>query len=498
MKRVLVKYALVLASLFASLQPAFSQTPGSADRMKSKLDSLRGASRTVSLKEIDPSMDAALDSLLAIPVDSSEFRGGLISIEAIEVDDLCRNARLYSEEYDYEEALNSYEKALAKCRDSLRRVRISDEMIRCENGLRLMDYCCRPTLVDKRRLSLDEFFLWYPLENGSWRQTPVLQDTLGGRLARAVYAPSRQREIFFSLTDTLGVRGICETHFADTAWTLPASVSKAFLTGEDSVYPVVAGDKMYFSSRGLYGVGGYDVYVSQRDADGVWGTPENLGFPFNSPYDDFLCLPTPDGKYTMFASNRECSRDSVCVYVLEYDSMPVRSAVGSASELYRLCSMRPTLDLKKVRAEVPEADAATDSRTRSYMEYVAQVRALRDTIAVCDRELDALRSRYAAASDFQKSGLAREILAKEMEIPALQKRLDFAGKQLQEIEMEFLSSGVVVDPSKLAPAPVEDSGSEPVRDFVWRRRDFGEPLNLKFETPPAPVEDQPQEEQPSL
>jgi len=498
MRRLLAECTLVLAAFTASLPAAFSQTPDATDRMKSRLDSLRDASRSVSLKEIDPKMDAVLDSLLAIQVDSSEFRGGALSIEAVEVEDLCRNARLYAEEYDYEEALESYQEAFSKCRDSVRRVRISEEMLRCENGLKLMEYCCRPTLVEKKLLSLDDFFLYYPMGNGVWRQTPALQDTLGGRFARALYAPAGASEIFFSLADSLGVRGICTTHLADTAWTLPAPVAESFLTGDDSVYPVVRGDRMYFSSRGLYGVGGYDIYVSKRGADGVWGTPENLGFPFNSPYDDFLYMDTDDGRYSMFASNRECSRDSVCVYVLEYESMPVRSAVGSASELFRLCSLRPTLELQKVRSEAPQADAASDSRTRSYMEYVAQVRALRDTMTLCTRSLDALRSRYASASDFQKAGLAQEILAKEMEIPALQKRLEQAGKQLQEIEMEFLSNGIVVDPSKLASAPAKEERSEPVRAFVWKRRAFGDPLNLDFETPPAPSEDPLPEDRPSL
>ena len=38
-----------------------------------------------------------------------------------------------------------------------------------------------------------------------------------------------------------------------------------------------------------------------------------------------------------FASNRECGRDSVTVYVLEYDSMPVRKAVSDVGELREMC-----------------------------------------------------------------------------------------------------------------------------------------------------------------
>jgi hypothetical protein len=43
---------------------------------------------------------------------------------------------------------------------------------------------------------------------------------------------------------------------------------------------------LYFASTGHPGLGGYDLFVSERTDDG-WGVPENLGVPLNSTADDF-------------------------------------------------------------------------------------------------------------------------------------------------------------------------------------------------------------------
>ena len=55
------------------------------------------------------------------------------------------------------------------------------------------------------------------------------------------------------------------------------------------------GNTMYFASNMLGGYGGFDIYISKKN-DGVWGTPQNLGTKINSylnegyPYLDGNCL----------------------------------------------------------------------------------------------------------------------------------------------------------------------------------------------------------------
>lgn len=460
------------------------QTP--AEKMKAKVDSIRNASMnqppreekkdTAVLKSIDPKMDAAIDSILAIPVDSSIFKGEHVSMNAIEIEDLCRQGRLYAEEYDFNEAYSSFEKALSLCTDSLRQLEIRELMFTQENAVSLQQYCTKPAVVAKQKFSLKDFFLYYPLQDRSWRPAPNKLDPDGGKFSRAVYVPERAKDIVYSAKDTLGVRNLMRTAWADTAWTVPAPAIPGLVSSEDEIYPMVCGDKLFFASEGLYGIGGYDIYVSNWDEESqTWGMPENMGFPFNSPHDDFLFINSSDGKYSLFASNRDCSKDSVFLYVLEYEPLAVRTPVDSPSELSRLCSLRPSYDLKKVDNRNVMSLGNGDEQTREYMDKVADLRALKDTLAMHHKELEGLRRQYADATEWQRVNLASEIMAKESELPAIQKKIDLAGKELQKIEMEFLMNGVVIDAKKAA----SESNKTIVgadKSYTFTRKNPGDPL----------------------
>ncbi|MDD6151793.1 MAG: hypothetical protein PUB45_05655 [Bacteroidales bacterium] len=482
-------FARISLLVFAALVPAaaslYAQTP--AEKMKAKVDSLREAALkpqprqeerrdSIKLQSIDPKMDAAIDSLLSIPVDSSIFKGEYISLSAIEIEDLCQKGRLYAEEYDFDEAFNCFEKAFSLSRDSLQKLTIREMMLEQENAVNLRKYCSKPTVVARQVFPLKDFFLYYPLQDHAWRPAPNVLDPDGGEFSRAIYAPERSKEIIFSAQDSLGRRGIMRTAWADTAWTSPSLLLEGMIPPENEIYPMLCGNKLYFASKGLYGIGGYDIYVSvwDEEAEG-WSVPENLGFPYNSPYDDFLFINSDDGKYSIFASNRECPPDSVCLYVLEYEPVPVRSSVDDASELYRLCSLVPSYDLKKVDNSAAMSQGNGDEQTRAYIEKMSELRALKDTLSIHHKELEELRARYNSATDWQRVNLADEIVSKEAQLPAIQKRIDTTGKELQQIEMEFLMNGVVIDAGK-AVAESDKTIVGVDKSYTFTRKNPGYPL----------------------
>ncbi|MBQ7985203.1 MAG: OmpA family protein [Bacteroidales bacterium] len=64
------------------------------------------------------------------------------------------------------------------------------------------------------------------------------------------------------------------------------NLGKTINTEGKEEFPVLRGDnRLYYSSDGLKGIGGYDIFVSECN-DGVWSTPVNLGYPINTPYDE--------------------------------------------------------------------------------------------------------------------------------------------------------------------------------------------------------------------
>ncbi len=371
--------------------------------------------------------------------------------------------------YEFASSVRVLETALDACTDSLERDSIEERLLLSRNGLSMSDYCSRPTVIARKCFSIEDFFLYYPMRERSWRALPNCLDSAATHpLVRASYIPDGAEHLYFSAPDASGIYNIYHTENQDTAWSVPSLVNEEMTTAHDEIFPVLSedGKSLYFASAGLYGMGGYDLYVShwnERTRD--WDTPMNLGFPYSSPYDDFLYFNSEDGRYTIFASNRDCSRDSVIVYVLEYDSLPLHSAVTEPSDLRRLAALEPG----SARPAPPSNPSPSLSEAAprpmgedmsSYLDRMNTVRSLRDSLSAFTSELDVLRASLGSASEEERKQLSSVILKKEMELIPLQKSLGEAVKALQATEMEFLEKGVVIDPESLmAPSPEQGAAA---------------------------------------
>lgn len=385
-------------------------------------------------------------------------------------------------QYRFEEAAQAYMTAsdmlvdsLLTPADSLFKLDVSDRLLMAENGISMMDYVYVPNVVARHRFSIDDFYLYYPLADGSWRPAPSQLDTASHEFSKASYIPDGADVIYWSAEDKDGIRNIFHSEHQDTVWSVPALLNEHMTSPSDEIYPMLSqdGTKLYFSSAGLYGIGGYDIYVSEWDPSvGEWSVPVNMGFPYSSPYDDFLYAGSEDGKYSVFASNRDCSKDSVSVYVLEYDTMPVRRPVEDEDELKNIMSLAPAQMNASGSVSEVEADIPENLDTRRYMLKMSEVRMLRDSI-------DRLG---AAVEDARISYDEEAVLDGEFALVALRDSLAKATAILQEIEMEFLFSGVIIDPDKLL-AEADREIAVQTADFVFTRNNPGKPLSLNMLEP---------------
>ncbi len=90
------------------------------------------------------------------------------------------------------------------------------------------------------------------------------------------------------------------------SWSAPTHLGDLVNTKGSEIFPCVFGNKLYFSSNGLEGIGGLDLFVVTLDANGMpMGNPSNLGVPMNSPADDFGIAWKDGGKSGFLSSNRE-------------------------------------------------------------------------------------------------------------------------------------------------------------------------------------------------
>lgn len=89
-------------------------------------------------------------------------------------------------------------------------------------------------------------------------------------------------------------------------WTDPVNLGATINTPRDEVHPFLHANKtLYFSSDGHAGLGQLDLYKIVFSRDSLNTEPENLGYPINSPYDDFSVILDSLGMHGFLASNRK-------------------------------------------------------------------------------------------------------------------------------------------------------------------------------------------------
>lgn len=371
--------------------------------------------------------------------------------------------------YRFDESLDAYEEALEMTgaessvpEDSLLRFSVQDRILMSENGRSMMGFVDTPNVVAKRKFAIDEFFLYYPLQDSSWRYVPnQLDSSADHHFVRASYVRSQDSRIYWSAEDSEGIRNIYTSSLKDTLWSLPSLLNEQMTSAADDIYPMLSpdGKSLFFSSAGLYGVGGYDVFVSNwNDESQDWDAPVNMGFPYSSPADDFLYMDTEDGRYSIFASNRNCSQDSVWVYVLEYDNVSVRRSVMDPEELSEIARLDPT-DVSPGQNRTAEPE---DSEIQKYMIAMSDVLSLKDSV-----------SYYTALAAEGRPAVL---------LKSFRDSLRVSQSRLQQIEMDLMMKGTVIDLDKLLQ---EESQSVEVRtkEYGFKRMNMGPALNMQFEIP---------------
>ena len=362
--------------------------------------------------------------------------------------------------YDFASAFNDYAEAYRRSSAPA----ILQKASKAQNALNLTDFCQEPVVVAREKFPLRDFYLFYPLKSGAWRPAPNQLDSATGPLASATYLPKGEKTLYYSAPDPSGAKSIHVIRSNDTLWTAPRLVNEVLTSTGNEIFPMLSNDgkTLYFASDGLYGTGGYDLYRSDWDeTTSDWGEPVNMGFPYSSPGDDFLFIETPDGKYNIFASNRDCSPDSVYLYVLERNPSLPRHSIKDPAALKKTAALIPVVDPTRidngsaVSDKMPEAES-----TREYMEAMAQVRAIRDTLYKAEKALN------AGAAAILKDSLAK------------------VQARVKKIEGTFLGNGVVFDSNQLR----ETSDREVVgaaSAYAFSKNIAGGRLRLKFAPGPS-------------
>ena len=106
---------------------------------------------------------------------------------------------------------------------------------------------------------------------------------------------------------------------ADGTWGKSQNMGAIINTAYDEDAPFLSPDGkfLYFASKGHATMGGFDLFVSEKDKDGNWGAPQNMGYPLNTVDDDIFYQPMADGKRAYYSSRRDGGQGDLDIYEVE-------------------------------------------------------------------------------------------------------------------------------------------------------------------------------------
>lgn len=178
------------------------------------------------------------------------------------------------------------------------------------------------------------------LKDGGWRSPSKVRGNISSKYAETTMSISKNGKEMFIVSDrpesSVGGMDIyyCVLNEKDK-WSQPFNLGPKINTpfDEEGVYLSPKGDKLYFSSKGHNSMGGYDIFVSERDQDGNWGEPVNLGYPINTANDDIFFKIEENEKQAYFSSVRDKGNGGLDIYKIIFLGEEKELKMSAESEM---------------------------------------------------------------------------------------------------------------------------------------------------------------------
>lgn len=132
--------------------------------------------------------------------------------------------------------------------------------------------------------------------------------------------------VLYFASDMPGGYGGTDIYFSiysEGRWSTPYNLGAKVNSEGNELFPFISYEGvLYFASNGHGGMGGLDIFFSVPE-NGVFNTVENMGYPVNSPRDDFALVLDKTGMQGYFTSNRTSGKGNDDIYYMKITRIPV-------------------------------------------------------------------------------------------------------------------------------------------------------------------------------
>jgi len=169
--------------------------------------------------------------------------------------------------------------------------------------------------------------IWISTFNGNvWSPAEAIEGDVnsGSNEDHASFSPNGR--IIYLSSDRNGGEGGLDLWTSERdregVWGKPINMGEDINTDKDesSVFVAPTGERLIFASKGHFNMGGYDIFRCEMDETGNWSQPTNIGYPLNTTSDNTFYVPINNGLqalYTRFTNEAIGQSDLWYVEILD-------------------------------------------------------------------------------------------------------------------------------------------------------------------------------------
>jgi tetratricopeptide (TPR) repeat protein len=280
----------------------------------------------------------------------------------------------YFKTYRFEESLQAYQAYIANLKPEDSEISdIQKKVVKAEKAAKLMSKVEDIAIVDSIVVNKSDFLHFYKFSSdlGTLSQE-LLKLNARQTIDKIKYITQRKDRVYYS--DSIqGHMDIFTSYKLLDAWSDTVSVSNVINTSANENYPflLLDGITLYFASDGENSIGGYDIFVTRyTPATDSFLTPENVGFPFNSPSNDYMMVIDEPRKLGWFATDRNQQAGKVKIFTFVPNDTKTIIRTENNDSLRSLAQLKIYKKITKILPETSLNTSVPKKETDKQIEYV--------------------------------------------------------------------------------------------------------------------------------
>ena len=269
---------------------------------------------------------------------------------------------LYFDTYQFDNSVDTYKTYLAtlnKEDDKEKIDEINKKIKKAQIAAELIKRVEEIVIIDSIVVNKNNFLMYYKIPStlGALGLESIISDNRK-QIDKVSHQNQRINKFHFSDNNN-GQMDIYYSYKLFGTWLNPILKNKEINTPANENYPFLMSDDitLLYASDGDMSIGGYDIFIAKYDSSkNSYLIPENIGMPFNSPYNDYMMVIDEQNEVGWFASDRYQPEDKVMIYKFKFNEERKFVPEGDNDYIRAAAQLRPNKQLSNTIQQTTEED----------------------------------------------------------------------------------------------------------------------------------------------